>query len=130
MHQALSLCRASFRMHQPLTFDTMGGEECLEKHSILDSRWSFLTVLPVNFVKTFFYISGTLPQLSGEKMIELVIEGLATFLARLSLAFSHALNSVMIATNPIYLVQLVGFSTPTNEFIRLKILTLVRLLVA
>ena len=118
LHQALSLCRASFRVHHSLTFDTVGGEEGREKHGILDSRWSFFTVLPVNLVKTIFYISGTLPQPSGEKMIELIIEGLATFLARLSLAFSHALNSVTITTNPIYLVQLVDFPTPPSKLSR------------
>ena len=65
-------------MHQPLTFDTMGGEECLEKHSILDSRWSFITVLPVDFVIPFFDISCTLPQPSGDEVVKLVLEGMAT----------------------------------------------------
>ena len=56
LHQALSLGRDSFRMHHPLTFDTMGFEVGGEEHGILNSWWSTVTVFPKNFIRTFFNV--------------------------------------------------------------------------
>ena len=44
LHQAPSLFRDSFRVLHPLTFNTVGGEEGIQEHSILDSGRSFVMV--------------------------------------------------------------------------------------
>ena len=104
-----------------MTFYTVRGEEGGEKHGILDSRWSFFRVFSVVLVKTFFYVPGELSQPHVEKLVNPIVKGLITHLARLSLAFSHALNNVTSTTNPVYLVLLESFSTPLNKLRRLKI---------
>ena len=94
LHQALSLCRASFRVYHSLTFNTVGGEEEIGEYGVIYSWWSYITVFPVNLIVTLFHIFSTLSQPLGEKMVKLISEGLMTFITRRCLAFSHALDNL------------------------------------